>query len=296
LSNEIIKEVKEFLNNVDLSNYEISTYLTLLKANDLTAREISERSNVPTGRIYEVLESLKEKGMIEIQDSRPKLYRAFAFNQASNNVITHIKENHQKQFSFLIQQAKELESKIYTSGLSIKKNSSKIFWSTEYGAQSILSLYVKKLNILEKSLLMTGFLNENTIKVLPYGKDLYQGILNALERGIQVKYLWSFEFDDRLVSDDQKKKYIALYSDLGKRLKNLYNLSTKLKGFQMRFIFKRIPTYYDILDESRVLIKLQNPLNPSQIFACMNVLDPTLAKELANKYNNIWLFEATEKS
>ena len=296
MSNEVIQGVKKFLNNVDLSNYEINTYLTLLKAQDLTAREISERSSVPTGRIYEVLESLREKGMIEIQDSRPKLYRAFAFNQASNNIITHLKENHQKKFSFLIQQAKELESKILTSGLSIKKNSSKIFWSTEYGAQSILSLYIKKLNNLEKNLLMTGFLNENTIKVLPYGKDLYQGISNALERGIQVKYLWSFEFDNRVVSDDQKEKYITLYNDLRQKLKNLFNLSTKVRGFQMRFIFKRIPTYYDILDENRVLIKLQNPLNPSQIFACMNVLDPTLGRELTNKYNNIWLFEATEKS
>ena len=240
MSNEVIQGVKKFLNNVDLSNYEINTYLTLLKAQDLTAREISERSSVPTGRIYEVLESLREKGMIEIQDSRPKLYRAFAFNQASNNIITHLKENHQKKFSFLIQQAKELESKILTSGLSIKKNSSKIFWSTEYGAQSILSLYIKKFNNLEKNLLMTGFLNENTIKVLPYGKDLYQGISNALERGIQVKYLWSFEFDNRVVSDDQKEKYITLYNDLRQKLKNLFNLSTKVRGFQMRFIFKRI--------------------------------------------------------
>ena len=63
----------------------------------------------------------------------------------------------------------------------------------------------------------------------------------------------------------------------------------------MRFIQKRILTYYDIFDNNRVLIKLQNPLEPWQIFACINVLDPVLAKKLTEKYENMWLFEAIKR-
>ena len=74
-----------------------------------------------------------------------------------------------------------------------------------------------------------------------------------------------------------------------------FGLTPEIDGFEMRYLYRKIPTYYDIFDNSRVLIKLQNPLIPTQIFACMNVLDPILAQELANKYNNIWLFESTEK-
>ncbi|MHA2431593.1 MAG: hypothetical protein ACXACC_11280 [Promethearchaeota archaeon] len=42
MSEELIKEVKEFLRNSNLSNYEINTYITLLNSNNLTAREIIE--------------------------------------------------------------------------------------------------------------------------------------------------------------------------------------------------------------------------------------------------------------
>ncbi len=296
MSNSIKIELKEFLKNSNLSNYEIRVYLVLLQSNELTAREISERSNVPTGRIYEVLEFLNDYGMIEIQDSRPKKYRAVSFNQAFQNLISKMEKKNQRRISFLYNQANELESKIYNSNFYIKRESSKVFWSTAFGAENMLSLYTKKFNTLKDNLLMTGFLNDNTLKVLPFAKSFYKGILNASNRGVQVRYLWSFEYDERTLSNEQKIKNHILFERLIKSLNDLFGLSPKIDGFEMKFIYKRIPTYYDIFDNSRVLIKLQNPLNPTQIFACMNVLDPILAEELAKKYDSIWLFEAIENT
>ncbi|MFX1302554.1 MAG: TrmB family transcriptional regulator [Promethearchaeota archaeon] len=295
MSNEFTQELKDFLRDANLSNYEINTYITLLRSNNLTARELSVKSNVPTGRIYEILEVLKNKGMIEIQDSRPKIYRAISFNEASHNVISHIKNYQQRKVSFLINQAKQLESKINDLSISLKPESPKLFWSTAYGWRSIFELYIKRFNTLKEKLLMTGFLNENTLKVLPQAKIFYNGILKALNRGIQIKYLWSFEFDERILSDEQKVTNEMLFNKLTKNLKDLFNLSSELEGFELRFIQKRIPTYYDIFDNNRVLIKLQNPLKPWQIFACINVLDPVLANELTEKYENMWLFEAIEE-
>jgi hypothetical protein len=141
---------------------------------------------------------------------------------------------------------------------------------------------------------MTGFLNENTLKVLPQAKNFYKGIHIALNRGIQVKYLWSFEFDERSISEEQKAMNEMIFKKLSEKLKNLYNISSKLDKFEMRYIEKRIPTSYDIFDNNRVLIKLRNPLKPWQIFACLNVLDPVLAHELKEKYENMWLFDAIE--
>jgi len=292
MSNKLTHEVKEFLRNSNLSTYEINAYITLLKSSNLTAREVSEKSNVPTGRIYEILESLKDKGMIEIQDSRPKVYKAIFFNVAANNLISHIKKDEQRKTSYLINQAKELELKINNLGVFAKPGSSKIFWSTAYGWESIFELYIKRFNAVKENLLMTGFLNENTLKVIPQAKIFYKGILNALNRGVQVKYLWSFEFDERPLLDEQKSWNRMLFNQLTKKLKKLFMLSSKIDGFEMRFIHKKLPTYYDVFDNNKVLIKLQNPLKPWQIFACINILDPFLANELTKKYENIWLFEA----
>ncbi|MFX1457677.1 MAG: TrmB family transcriptional regulator [Promethearchaeota archaeon] len=292
MSQKLTHELEEFLRNSNLSTYEIRAYLTLLKSSILTARSISEKCSVPTGRIYEVLESLNKKGMIEIQDSRPKIYKAITFNTAADNLITHIKNDEQRKITFLINQAKELESKINNSESFATQPSSKIFWSTAYGWRSIFDLYIKKFNTLKENLFMTGFLNENTLKVIPQAKIFYIGILNALNRGIHVKYLWCFEFDERTLSNEQKSFNESLFEKLTETLENLFRLSPKINGFEMGFIHKKIPTYFDIFDNNRVLIKLQNPLKPWQIFACLNILDPFLANELTKKYENIWLFEA----
>ena len=292
MSKEITLELSDFLRSANLSNYEINTYITLLKSNKLTARELSEKSNVPTGRIYEILEVLNKKGMIEIQDSRPKIYKAISFNEASHNIISHIKNEQQRKVSFLINNAKELESRISNLDFSLKSESSKIFWSTAYGWRSIFELYIKKFNTLKENLLMTGFLNENTLKILPQAKHFYKGILIALNRGIEIKYLWSFEFDDRPLSEGQIARNEILFKNFSKKLKDLFNLSSKINGFEMKFIQKRIPTFYDVFDNNRVIIKLQNPLKPWQIFACLNVLDPVLAHDLTEKYENMWLFDA----
>lgn len=293
MSNNLMEDLIDFLKAANLSTYEINAYITLLEsANLLTARDISIRSKVPSGRIYEILEELNEKGMLEIQDSRPKKYMSIPINRAFYNLISHQADESKRKYAFLFDKAKILESKLYDSDLLLKTEPSKIFWSTAFGMQSIINLYLKYYNSSQKELLLIDFLNENTIKILSYGKDLFLPIFNAVERGVRIKILWSFEHDNRQLSDDQKERNFDLFINVRNKLKELFNLSTDLHGFEMKFVNKRIPTFYDIFDKERVIFKLQNPLKPYQIFACMNVLDPNLAEKLREKFFNIWTFEA----
>ncbi|MHA2429923.1 MAG: TrmB family transcriptional regulator [Promethearchaeota archaeon] len=294
MSSDLILEIEQFLKNGDLSTYEVKVFTELLLSSNLNARELSERSGVPTGRIYEILAQLREKGMIEIQESRPKIYRALAFNSAFQNLISYIDNKRKDKASFLYNQAKILENKIFNSDLFIKKETSKIFWSTTFGAVPILSLYEQKMNALHEELLMTGFLNENTLKVLPYGKVIYNGIKNALSRGVQVKYLWSFDFDNRPLPNNLISEKNELYDKLKKKMDLLFNLSVKIEGFEMKYMYKRIPSYYDIFDDKQVLLKLQNPLNLSQIYASINIIDINLADDLKRRFHQLWVFEALD--
>jgi sugar-specific transcriptional regulator TrmB len=295
MSTKTIEDLKRFLKSAKLSSYETNVYLTLLLSNHLTARELSDKSNVPSGRIYEVLEELNEKRMVEIQDSRPKMYRAKSFNLAFKNLISYIDNVNKSKVSYLVDQANILEANLYNSNFLVKKEPSRVFWQTAYGAQSIISMYVKYFHELQDELLMIDFINKNTVKILPYGKKLFEGIKRALEHGVRVKILWSFGFDDRPLLDDQKIKNSVLFKQISEKLLDLYNLSTGMHEFEMKFIYKRIPSYYDIFDKKRIIFKLQNPLNPWQIFASMNVLDPTLAKDLREKYYDVWTFEAFDE-
>ncbi|MFA5572562.1 MAG: TrmB family transcriptional regulator [Crenarchaeota archaeon] len=62
------------LREMGLSAYEIESYLVLLSCGQMTAMEVSEQANVPYSKMYEVLNSLKDKGWIRSSESRPFKY------------------------------------------------------------------------------------------------------------------------------------------------------------------------------------------------------------------------------
>jgi sugar-specific transcriptional regulator TrmB len=294
MDNALIEELEEFLKNLKVSSYGIASYMSLLPSNTFTAREICKRSGVPGGRIYEVLEDLKEKGLIRIQESRPKKYVAIPPNIAFHSLISHLKEENQKNINLLINRAKNLETDLFKSNLLKKNDTSRVFWSTALGYYSIESLYINSIRELEEELLINVLIDKNTSKRITFLKRVFDEIFKALNRGIQIKFLCSFKNEEEQFSERTKINQIKLYNDLTEKFKNVYNLSSSTDGLEIRATFTNIPTYYDLFDKKRVILRLQNPLNPSDIFACLNVLDPKLALELRKKFLNIWLFNATE--
>ncbi|MFX1566830.1 MAG: TrmB family transcriptional regulator [Promethearchaeota archaeon] len=297
MSDYLLEDLKIFLNDANLTTYEINAYLVLLtssKANPPSARQVSSQSAVPSGRIYEVLEELKIKGLIDIIESRPKKYRAFSLNKGLDNLIKFQSIQSKRKIDYLHNKAKLLENELYNSEVLIQKEPSKIFWSTTFGTKSILSLYVKHINEAKQEIIFNEFINKNTVKVIPFGKMIYEPLRKSVDRGVNVKDLWSFEYDERPLTKEEKDQNISIFKEIIKIQEDLYDLSPNLPGFQMKYTFHRAPTYFDIIDKKRVIFKLQNPLKPFQIFACMNVVDPGLAEELRNKFLSMWTFEAIE--
>ena len=291
MSKDILVELEKFLKASKLSSYEIRAYMTLINSGNLTAKEISRRADIPSGRIYDVLEELHQKEMIEIQDSRPKIYKVSPPTQAFNNLIENITKANKRRLTKLSNQAKLLESHLKKTNLMMQEDTPRIFWSTAYGWKEVFELYVKKFSDVKEELLMTGFINQNTPKILHLAKPFFAGIKNVLNKGIQVKYLWSFDYDPRPLTDDLKKANRKLFEKVIEKVIEKHNFpSIPPDNLKMRFINQRIPNYFDIFDKKRVIIKLQDPLNPSRFYAAMNVLDPNLAHELRNKFYEIWLF------
>ncbi len=61
---------------IGLSKYEACAYLALFGYDDSTAVEIADRAGVPRQRIYDVLGSLRDKGLIAVRDGRPARHSA----------------------------------------------------------------------------------------------------------------------------------------------------------------------------------------------------------------------------
>jgi len=70
----INENTRNALREMGLNAYEIDAYMALLEVGQMTAMEISREAKVPYSKMYEVLNSLKEKGWIKSNETRPFKY------------------------------------------------------------------------------------------------------------------------------------------------------------------------------------------------------------------------------
>ncbi|MFC7191329.1 TrmB family transcriptional regulator [Halocatena marina] len=65
----------ELLQDLGMSQYEASIYVALLRLRGGTAREVSETTSVPRTRIYDAVERLQDRGLVDVQNNSPKQFQ-----------------------------------------------------------------------------------------------------------------------------------------------------------------------------------------------------------------------------
>jgi sugar-specific transcriptional regulator TrmB len=70
------KEILEILQKLGLGEYESKAYSTLSVLGPVKAGDLSREANIPQSKIYEILENLVRKQLIEVLEGRPKEYKA----------------------------------------------------------------------------------------------------------------------------------------------------------------------------------------------------------------------------
>jgi len=87
------------------NTYHAAAYVTLVRAGPLEASDIVAMTNIPKGRVYDILEEL-EGTAIDVQHGNPKRYRAQhprsvlgdkqdSFNQKANQATNHLEQQHE---------------------------------------------------------------------------------------------------------------------------------------------------------------------------------------------------------
>lgn len=77
------QEAIELLQRLGLKEYEARAFVALTRVPDGTAKKISEISAVPRTRVYDAVRVLETKGLVEIQHSNPKVFRAVPIGEAA---------------------------------------------------------------------------------------------------------------------------------------------------------------------------------------------------------------------
>ncbi len=70
-SEDLRARLEQVGDQFDLGEYEIEAYLAVLDQGRLTASEIADRTDVPQPRVYDTVRALADRGLVELQESRP---------------------------------------------------------------------------------------------------------------------------------------------------------------------------------------------------------------------------------
>lgn len=143
------------LKGIGLTMYEAQAYVTLTSLISATAVEISEKSNIPRSKIYDVLKKLNEKNFIEIEDGRPLTYTV----KSPVEVLTREK----KKINRDIEDSITRLTNIYENGISHVQAP---IWRI-YGIEKIINKELEIIQRAKKSINMRiGFLFENEAEML----------------------------------------------------------------------------------------------------------------------------------
>jgi sugar-specific transcriptional regulator TrmB len=246
------KELKE----IGLSNYE-SKILEALSREKLNLRELSKKSQVPFGKVYSIIKSLKEKNIIQETNSRPKLVYIENFSEIILRLIRDKQEKERKINERLRELATEIDKnkgketrffQIVTTIEDNKKIQLRSFQEAESEVLQILNIYHKP--------------KSNRESKTMWEKE----IIKAVERGIIFKSIYPKNTRLPILLEKLNKKHPKKF---------------QVKRFDTDF------TRCDIIDGNKVMIKLVHQ-DALQFGGILFIENEKLADNFRKIFDEIW--------
>jgi sugar-specific transcriptional regulator TrmB len=106
-------EAVKLLGELGLTQYEARCLVALSRVGTSSAKRISELSDVPRSRVYDAVEGLHQRGLVDVQQSEPREYRAVP----TDEILETLRREYRSTVTALdsalnqLQTAEELEEK-----------------------------------------------------------------------------------------------------------------------------------------------------------------------------------------
>ena len=89
------------LERLGLSNYEARSFLALQRLGTGTARDIHEEIDIPRSQVYGAADELEARGLVSVQQSRPKRYRPVDLEEARERLTAEFEQDRRTAFEHL---------------------------------------------------------------------------------------------------------------------------------------------------------------------------------------------------
>lgn len=77
-----VEECVDVLQAFELTEYESKCFVALSRIGHGTAKDVSEVASIPQARVYDCMDTLQERGLVDIQQSKPRRFRAATAEEA----------------------------------------------------------------------------------------------------------------------------------------------------------------------------------------------------------------------
>ncbi|WP_152042861.1 TrmB family transcriptional regulator [Salinigranum salinum] len=256
------------LRDLGLSEYEARCYRVLLEHGPATAKELSRASDVPMGRVYDVLNGLERYGLVRSQAaSRPKKYLGVEPETGLERLLA----DKQAELERKAQQYESLVEEL-SKELGADESTGEAFWTAAIGPEESADLLAERLTAADERLVMVAGTPSPRCGVRRMSRVVVDRLNEALERGVRVSLLLSPE----LVASVPEPVWDDCHERLAGREAFEVRTSTTVSGT------------FNLIDDVEVCIDVPNPLEPTQTLATIDLKDPAFASNLRETFEARW--------
>jgi sugar-specific transcriptional regulator TrmB len=256
------------LKDLGLSEYEASAYRALLETGPATAKELSEASGVPMGRIYDVLGAIESQHLVRSQAaSRPKKYVAVEPETALDRLLEDRKRE-------LEEKAAQYESIVddLTGDLEHPTEPEDGFWTAALGPADSLELLLERIDAADDQVRIITGKPSSSFELGDVGGKVIDHLERALERDVRVTMLIDTELNQRLPADVTERYASAIVG---------------FDDFEVR-VAPTIDGNVTIVDGREVCLEVINPVEPDESFALIDLKDASFATEVTEAFDPVW--------
>lgn len=257
------------LRDLGLSEYEARAYRALLKTGPTTAKELSRVSDVPMGRIYDVLNSIEQYNLVRSQSaSRPKKYVAVEPTTALDRLL----DDKKRELNEKASQYEDIVDEL-TGELETAEPVEETFWTASVGPEETADLLVERLSAADSRIVMVlSTYNEQFFDIDTVGTLILDELSDALDRGVDVRLL-------------MRPDLVPLLPEsIGERYRNSL---TQYDRFSVR-TSENVSGTFTLVDENEVVIEVPHPLKSQEAFAMIDLKDREFASNVRTEFEPRW--------
>ncbi|MDY6780839.1 MAG: helix-turn-helix domain-containing protein, partial [Halobacteria archaeon] len=254
------------LTDLGLSEYEARVYRSLLDSGSATAKNLSQTSDVPMGRVYDVLASLEKHSLVRSQTaSRPKKYVAVEPETALDRLIDDKKRELEEE----MERYKNIADSL-TDELESSEPVDERFWTAAVGPDESIDLLLERLDAANESI--TTVAGEVSPQFDPeeLGETALDHLVGLVESDVEVRLLITPKMVEQFGADVQERYVETLSGNPKFEVRTLENLRGN----------------FNLIDGNEVCVEVTNPVAPDQVFAMIDLKDPEFASRVEEEVSS----------